>query len=55
MAGAMMERVDILTAPSRDTKRSSQGTVAARATKKVIKKLNSNQSYTSIRNMLPEC
>ena len=32
MAGAMMLRVDILTAPRSETKRSSHGTVAARAT-----------------------
>ena len=35
-AGAMMLRVDILTAPRRDTNKSSQGTVAARATKTKI-------------------
>ena len=31
-AGAMRDSVDIFTAPSRDTNRSSQGTVAANAT-----------------------
>ena len=35
-AGAMRLKVDILTAPSSDTKRSSQGTVAARATENRI-------------------
>jgi hypothetical protein len=33
-AGAIMANVDILMAPSKDTKRSSQGTVAAKATGK---------------------
>ena len=37
MAGAMRERVDILMEPSRDTKRSSQGTVAAKATANIKK------------------
>ena len=32
MAGAIRDRVDIFTDPSRETKRSSHGTVAARAT-----------------------
>jgi hypothetical protein len=53
----MMERVDILTAPSRDTKRSSQGTVAARATKQGTNKkikLKAILLYL-VRNMLPEC
>ena len=31
-AGAMRDKVDILTAPSSETSRSSQGTVAARPT-----------------------
>ena len=31
-AGAINERVDILTAPSNDTRRSNQGTVAANPT-----------------------
>ena len=34
IAGAIRERVDILTAPSRDTRSSSQGTVAASPTVK---------------------
>ena len=33
-AGAMMAKVDILTAPRRETTRSSHGTVAANATEK---------------------
>ena len=37
MAGAMRERVDIFMEPSRDTKRSSQGTVAAKATANIKK------------------
>ena len=39
-AGAIMLRVDILTAPRRETKRSNQGTVAANPTEKEKKKLD---------------
>ena len=34
-AGAISERVDILTAPRRETRRSNQGTVAAKPTEHV--------------------
>jgi len=47
MAGAMTLRVDILTAPNNETKRSSQGTVTARATKMKGKRLNSIDSVTA--------
>ena len=37
-AGAIIAKVDILTAPSNDTTKSSQGTVAARATREEEKR-----------------
>ena len=38
-AGAMRDKVDILTAPSSETSRSSQGTVAARPTEGGVAKM----------------
>ena len=51
MAGAIRERVDILIAPSRDTRSSNHGTVAARPTVKTTLTIF-NIYYNAIQHLL---